>query len=108
MRPAALRVEHLQAVDLSLVPENLIGAWSPGAPTAPHRRGSRRRFGQDDAGHGSAALKAFAVLIASWFLHRVHDEQRLDRIQGRAPLISRISTSSIARRPAVSTSSTSK
>jgi uncharacterized protein YbjT (DUF2867 family) len=67
------------------------------------------QLGQHDAGQRQRLLEGLGGVDRVLALHGVDDEQGLDRVQrGVQVLDLGISASSMARRPAVSTSSTSK
>jgi uncharacterized protein YbjT (DUF2867 family) len=68
------------------------------------------QLGQHHAGQRQRLLEGLGGVDGVLALHGVDDEQRLDRVQrGRVQVADLgISASSMARRPAVSTSSTSK
>jgi hypothetical protein len=106
----ALGVEHLQAVDLLAGARELDGR----AGDLPHRqrRAAARiavGLGQDDAGQRQRLLEGLGGVDRVLALHGVDHEQGLDRVQDGMQLLDfAIRASSMARRPAVSTSSTSK
>ncbi|MDT4856668.1 hypothetical protein FQZ97_910660 [compost metagenome] len=111
MRPAWRSASNTSRPSIfSDTPANLMGApvtWRTESAAPP--RESPSSLVSTMPVSGNAALKALAVLMASWpCIASITNSVSTGLSTACSSWISRISASSIARRPAVSTSSTSK